>query len=151
MALFLKIPAHGQPYKTATGLRLSYGGLLSVKHALNKHTYLEGIVSLRWNGVVITAMYEWQESFDSDNLRWFAGMGIHTGVHGRENVFQPDNNDNNEMQIGLGMDLIGGIEYIFEGIPIVISADYKPAFHFTGERWFIPEEFGLTARYIIAH
>lgn len=151
MAFFMQFPVQGQSYQTAGGLRLSYGGLLSVKHALNDHNYLEGTVSLRWNGVVVTALYEWQEETNSENLQWFAGAGIHAGVHGRNNVFQPDNNDNNVVQVGLGMDLIGGIEYIFEGVPIVISADYKPAFYFTGERWFIPEEFGLTARYIIAH
>lgn len=150
MAFFVPNLAEGQAYKTAAGLRLSYGGLMSVKHALNDHNYLEGIVSLRWGGVIVTALYEWQEQSNVENLQWYAGLGIHTGVHGRQNVFRPDNEANSELQIGLGMDLVGGIEYVFDGIPIVISADYKPAFYFTGKRWFVPEEFGITARYIIA-
>jgi len=146
----MQFPVQGQTYQSAAGLRLSYGGLLSAKYALNDHNYLEGLVSLRWNGVVVTALFEWQKSFPSNKLQWYGGAGFHGGVHSRENVFQPDSNADNEVQIGLGMDLIGGIEYVFDGIPIVISADYKPAFYFTGERWFVPEEFGLTARYIIA-
>lgn len=151
MAFFVRSTAYAQAYQTAGGLRLSYGGLLSAKHAVNERNYLEGIISLRWGGVVVTGLFEWQQALNSENFQWYAGAGLHAGIHGRENYFQPDNSANRQVQIGLGMDLIGGIEYVFESLPIVVSADYKPAFYFTGERWFVPEEFGLTARYIIAH
>jgi len=150
MAFSMPSKAGAQDYKSAAGLRLAYGGLASAKHALNEENYIEGIIGLRWNGVILTGLFEWQESMGSENFFWYGGAGIHAGLHGRSNTFQPEGDANNVVQINLGMDLIGGIEYVFENIPIVVSADYKPAFYFTGERWFIPEEFGLTARYIIS-
>jgi len=148
VAFFSISMGHAQDYRSAGGVRLSYGGLLSYKHALNDNNYLEGILSVRWNGVVLTGIFEWQESMGSENFFWYGGGGIHAGIHGRNNTFQSERDLNDAVQINLGMDLIGGVEYVFENIPIVVSADYKPAFYFTGDRWLVPEEFGLTARYI---
>lgn len=99
----------------------------------------------------MTGLFEWQQALDSKNLQWYAGTGIHAGVHGRNNVFQAEEDQNEAVQMNLGIDLIGGIEYVFKNVPIVVSADYKPAFYFTGDRWLVPEEFGLTARYIFEY
>lgn len=151
MAFFLFLNSRGQSYSSSVGLRLSYGGLASYKQAINDENFLEGMVSVRWNGFVARGLFEWQNPLNTKNFFWYGGAGIHLGAHGRNNVFQPESGSNKIIQINLGMDLIGGVEYVFENFPLVVSADYKPAFSFTGTRWFIPEEFGLTARYILSY
>ena len=79
----------------------------------------------------------------SDN--WYVGASVPNLL----NQVHLAEEDNETVQINLGMNIIGGVEYVFPSSPFVISADYKPSFSFTGSRWFVPEGFGLSARYII--
>ena len=122
---------------------------MTYKESLNEQNYLEGILAIRWGGFEITGLFEYQKDWVDTDLSWYGGAGMHFGVHSRENNFQPSEEDNETVQINLGMNIIGGVEYVFPSSPFVISADYKPSFSFTGSRWFVPEGFGLSARYII--
>ena len=110
----------------------------------------EGILAFRWGGIEITALAErYKPAFDSENANWFIGAGMHLGFHGRDNSFNPEKDANTTTYINLGIDLIGGLAYNFPEIPINVSIDYKPAFHFTGERWFVGEGLGLSVRYVM--
>lgn len=150
MAFFLCANISAQDYKSAIGGRLSWGGLVTYKHKLNETIYGEGILSIRWGGPTLTGLLERRQSaFGVDNLYWFAGGGMHLGLNGRNNVYDPESGTNDKLQINLGVDIIGGFEYTLSNFPLSFSADYKPSFYFTGERWFVPEGLGLSVRYII--
>ncbi len=150
MAFFLCPNLNAQDYNSSVGMRLSWGGLLSYKHKLSETIYGEGILSIRWGGPTLTALLERRQlAFEIDGMFWYAGGGLHLGYHGRNNVYNPAEGSNDELQINLGMDLVGGIEYSLRSFPLTFSADYKPAFYFTGERWFVAEGLGLSVRYII--
>ncbi len=150
MAFFFGSSLFAQEYKAAVGGRLSYGGLLNYRHQLKQDLYGEGIFSIRWGGVAFTALLE--QDFDLNlgpNFSTYAGGGIHLGLHGRNNVINPAEGTNESIQINLGIDLVGGIEYRFDGLPLAASIDYIPSFQFVGERWLILEGFGLSIRYIM--
>lgn len=150
MVIIFPCSSKAQDYTDAIGVRLSYGGLVSYKHGLNESNYIESILAIRWGGIEVTGLFEWQKAFaEKEQFDWFVGAGMHLGLHGRNNVFNPEQNSNNIVQINLGIDAIGGVEYVFENIPLVVSVDYNPSISFTGERWFIPEGFGISARYIL--
>lgn len=150
MAFFLYPEAKAQEFQSAAGFRISWGGLLSYQYKLKESLYAEGILSIRWGGASVTGLVKYyQPAFYVDGLYWFAGGGMHLGVHGRNNVYNPESGSNEQLQINLGVDIDGGFMYEFPNYPIVVSADYKPSFHFTGVRWFVPEGLGLTVRYII--
>lgn len=140
----------GQNYKTAVGARASYGGLLSYKHQLNAQYYAEGIFALRWGGVEFTALIEKSQSaFNNKNTFWYVGGGMHLGIHGRDNTINSPKGENKKTYINLGADMIGGLEYCFPDFPVNVAIDYKPSFHFTGDRWFVGEGIGLSVRYVL--
>ncbi|NEN23865.1 hypothetical protein G3O08_10170 [Cryomorpha ignava] len=149
-AFFFLSGAIAQSYKSAVGSRASYGGLLTYKHQLNAQYFAEGIVAIRWGGVEFTALIEKsQKAFHNENTFWYIGGGMHLGFHGRDNTINPPEAKNTTTYINLGADLIGGIEYCFPDFPINVSIDYKPSFHFTGDRWFVGEGIGLSVRYVL--
>lgn len=147
---FLVGGTFAQSYKSALGVRASYGGLISYKHQLNSEYFAEGIVAVRWGGVEFTALMERaQMAFNNENAFWYIGGGMHLGFHGRDNTINPPEGANTTTYINLGADLIGGLEYCFPDVPLNLSIDYKPSFHFTGDRWFVGEGMGLSLRYIL--
>lgn len=150
MAFFLHTDAKAQDFQSAAGVRVSWGGLLSYQYKIKESLFAEGILSYRWGGPTVTGLIQhYQPAFNVDGLFWYAGGGMHLGVNGRNNVYNPESGTNEELQINLGVALDGGFMYQFPSFPVVVAVDYMPAFYFTGERWFVPEGLGLTLRYII--
>lgn len=150
VALFFSVSSAAQPFSSAVGVRASVGGIVSYKHSLNAEIMAEGIMSLRWKGVIVTALLErYSPAFANPNAWWYYGGGLHLGFSGRQNSFDPAVGANTTTYINLGMDLVGGLEYRFDKLPLSVSADYIPAFYFTGDRWFVGEGVGLSVRYIL--
>lgn len=149
-AFFLLNGIYAQSYQSAVGVRASYGGLINYKHQLNAQYYAEGIFAVRWGGVEFTGLIEKsQTAFNNENTFWYFGGGMHLGIHGRNNTINPPDGENTKIYINLGADLIGGIEYTFAEAPFSVSIDYKPSFHFTGDRWFVGEGLGFSMRYVL--
>lgn len=133
-------------YKTGIGARLGFFNGISVKHFLNDRNALEGIVSFRWDGFVITGLYEWQKPFpDVRNLDWFIGVGAHIGFWGEGKYYW----EPYQSHTIIGADFIIGLEYTFEEVPISLSLDWKPAFNLIGyDKWW-GDGAALTVRYTI--
>ena len=149
VAFFFTLSVKAQEIESALGGRLSYGGLISYQHKLNQVYMAEGIFALRWSGIEISGLVEHYKPAFSKNSFWYIGAGMHLGIHGRNNVINPVSDSNSRRYINLGIDFIGGLIYYFPNLPINISADYKPAFHFTGSRAFVGEGIGLSLRYVL--
>ncbi len=131
-------------YKTGLGARLGFFNGITVKHFLNDQNAIEGILSTRWNGFVVTGLYKWQKPFsDVPNLDWFVGGGAHIGFWGegdyRWSTYQA--------YTIIGVDFIIGLEYTFEEAPISLSLDWKPAFNFIGHTAWWGDGAALSVRY----
>ena len=65
-----------QSYKTAIGGRVGFFNGISVKHFLDRNNAVEGIMSFRWDGVVITGLYEWQNPLpNARGFDYYLGLG----------------------------------------------------------------------------
>lgn len=150
VTLFFGFFCKSQDANSAIGVRLAYGGLISYQHKLNNSYRAEGILAIRWGGVEMGALTEkYALAFNTKNVYWFYGGGIHLGIHGRDNSPSPEKEKNKKIYINPGIDFIGGMAIYFDRLPINIAVDYKPSFHFVGKRWFIGEGIALNIRYIL--
>lgn len=135
-----------QEYETAAGLR---GGLyngVTIKHFLGGKSAVEGIITTRWQGFNITGLYElhkWR-AFDVDRLNWYYGAGGHLGIW--DDTYATWVTADNSIVIGV--DLVLGIEYTFEEIPINLGVDWKPAFNLVGADGFRGDGGAFSARYV---
>jgi hypothetical protein len=137
------LTTYGQLYNTGVGARAGWFSGLTVKHFIGESRALEGILATRWNGFVITGLYEYQRGFpDVNNLEWFVGGGAHIGFWGTGNV--PGHRDANSI---FGLDLIIGVEYTFDEIPFSASLDWKPAFNIIGATNWWGDSVALSVRY----
>ena len=92
--------------------------------------------------VVVVGLVEYNFLFNDPAWRVFLGPGAHIGTW-KEYI-----ESNNPRQTVFGLDVIGGIEYVFYEVPIGISIDVKPAMNFiSGVTSFPNNAFGLGIRY----
>lgn len=142
---------NAQDYRTGFGLRGGTSQGLSVKHFINYGSALEGIVSTRWRGMMITGLYEIEKpAFDVYGLSWYYGGGAHVGFWNDSDYTIPWAEANHYGNYAvLGVDVIIGIEYTFIDVPINISLDWKPAMNFLGYIGLWGDGGAFTVRYII--
>lgn len=137
------LTSFGQLYNTGVGARLGFFNGLTVKHFMQEGRAVEGILSTRWDGFIITGLYEFQQPFaDVNNLEWFYGGGVHVGFWqaGRYHF-------DGEAKSVFGLDLILGVEYTFDEIPFSASLDWKPAFNVVGNSNWWGDGVALSIRY----
>jgi hypothetical protein len=141
------VGANAQDYNTGIGLR---GGLyngLTVKHFLSEKKAVEGLISSRWGGFMVTGLLEFHNPIkELDGLHWYFGLGAHIGFWNGylgHPVF-----DEKRSYTTIGIDFILGLEYNFADYPFNISLDYKPAYDLIGVRHFWGDGGALSVRYI---
>ena len=132
-----------QTYLKSAGLRL--GGATSgitYKTVLGREQAAEFILSGRNQGVQINALYELhrpaQFSFD-DNFTFYYGVGGHFGFERRMpnefyDAYPTDVYYRKRTYLGLGVDMIAGLEYRIISAPLTINLDIKPYVTFLGFR-----------------
>jgi hypothetical protein len=137
------VPASGQLYNTGVGARLGFFNGITVKHFLQEGHAVEGILSTRWEGFIITGLYEIQRPFtDVNNLEWYYGGGAHIGFW-RAGRYRFDS----EASSVFGLDLILGIEYTIDEVPFSVSLDWKPGFNILGDNRWWGDGVALSIRY----
>ncbi|UYQ94292.1 hypothetical protein MKQ68_04195 [Chitinophaga horti] len=142
-------------YKVGLGVRFNpwivgftAKGFLKGPHALEGivHHYFNGGDNI--NNVTITGLYEYHWNvFGVSEFNMYAGGGAHLAIWERRYY---DNgrwhNDGSDAMPGL--DGIFGLEYTFSKIPLNLSADLKPYFHFNGDNDFFGRQIGgMSVRY----
>ena len=134
-----------QDYNTSVGVRIGLFNGITAKHFITMNTNVEGMLSTRWGGLVITGLYEIQyPAFEVDHLYWYVGAGGHAGfLDDYRN--RPANYSSNAI---IGVDGIIGLEYNFTEVPLNISLDWKPMFNFIEEVDFWGDDIGLSVRYL---
>lgn len=138
--------SNAQDYSTAIGFRGGFSNGVTIKHFLSQRSVVEGIVSTRWQGIDITALYEIHnaQAFGVERLNWYYGVGGHIGFwNGTYTTWGTSGTS----YIVIGIDGILGLEYNFEEIPINVSVDWKPAFNLIGYTGFWGDGGALSVRY----
>jgi hypothetical protein len=137
-----------QDYDNGIGLRAGFASGITFKHFLNSHAAFEGIAATRWQGFEFTGLYEVHgQAFDVDRLNWYYGAGAHLGLYNGNNHNSHWANQN-ENYVVVGADLILGIEYNIETIPINLSLDWKPVINVLGHQGIWADGGALSVRYI---
>lgn len=138
--------ASAQYYKTALGLRLGASNGITAKHFISETSALEGLLYFRWEGFAVTGLYELNgNAFDTDGLNWYFGGGGHIGFW--DNDRPPWHDPDNDSEVFIGGDLILGLEYTFEEIPLNLALDWKPGFNIIGDQSFWADDVALSVRF----
>jgi len=125
-----------QDYSSAVGAKLGYGVLGTYKMQIKEGLYADIYGGLGYYGLVGGAALELHKPIeDVDNLYWYIGGGVFTGIY--------------TTSFGLGVNFVGGVDYSFEEIPLNVSFDWMPGVRVVGG--FGPSLFGggLAVRYIL--
>ena len=128
-----------QAYKSAIGLRLSnssptLNNAITGKYFLNESSALEGMLSFG-SRFAVGALYEKHKPLEAIGLTYFFGAGAFVGLEGGKAYLGPTG--------------IIGLDYKFETLPLNLSLDWKPELDILPRIAFIPDAFGLSARFTI--
>jgi hypothetical protein len=129
---------YSQDYKVAIGIRFStpaptLSNSISVKYFMNDRDAIEGLLSFgpRFG---IGGLYEVHQLIGATpDFTWFYGGGAYIGAQNNVTFVGPTG--------------VIGIDYKFPNAPINISLDWKPELDIIPSINFVPDAFGLTARF----
>src|SRR4030095_6999991 len=139
--------ASAQSYKTAVGVRLSSSAAIvnnsiSLKHFLNERSAIEALFSFG-DPLALAGLYEVHKPFGTEGLQWFYGGG---GYIGFVKTWNPAKNQN-DTDVTLGAQGVGGLDYKFANIPLNLSLDWKPELNLISDINFDPAAIGFTVRF----
>ena len=134
-----------QTYKNALGGRLGTANGITFKTFMTGDRALDFILNFRSNNNTstfrFTGLYEIHDNINNaPGLRWYYGPGITVGSRNYKN-----NNDNDDLLVSI--DGVLGLDYKFDGAPINLALDWKPAIELTPNTEFDAEGFGLSIRF----
>jgi hypothetical protein len=148
--LFTGKTSQAQTYQFAAGLKFGgYENGISGKYFVSKDDALEGVLGFRSGGVVITGLYEInQTAFNVDALKFYYGFGAHIGSIGDEyQRFGSSGRSFANNQLLLGADGVIGLEYMIPKAPIAVSLDLNPRLELASGPFFDLAP-GLGVKYI---
>lgn len=140
-------------YKTALGARVNPWIIgFTIKHFISGPHAIEGLATTNHdhrNNATFTGLYEYHWNvFGQREWVMYAGGGAHVGFYDRREYDDRWDGRDRDTYVTAGLDGIFGVEYTFRKIPLNLSADLKPYFHFSGKTNFIGEEIGgFSVRY----
>ncbi|MFO7658586.1 MAG: hypothetical protein R6W78_16120 [Bacteroidales bacterium] len=147
IVLLFAFSLKSQNYLTGVGLRLGTFNGFTVKHFVGSTSALEGLLSFRWSGFVITGLYEFQQPVkNTKQLDWFVGGGAHIGFWNHSSYYRRPQ-DYEGTYTAIGFDFIIGLEYTFIDPPISLAIDWKPSFNLNDGYYWWGDGIALTARY----
>ena len=134
----ISIPAFGQSYFTAGGVRLGTENGLTIQQRIFKHTTVEGIVLSGFKTDYFSTGLQIQRHYPLlfKNFNIYTGIGLQS-----KRISLPEV----EPTKYTGVSFSGGIELSVGRVNV--SWDYKPVVYFGGSRAFQSES-GLSLRYI---
>lgn len=133
-----------QTYKNALGGRLGNAQGITYKTFISGDRALDFILNFRSRGdestFRFTGLYEIHNNINNaPGLRWYYGPGATVGSR----KFKNDDDSN----LLVSIDGVLGLDYKFDGAPINLALDWKPAIEVTPNTEFDAEGFGLSIRF----
>lgn len=157
--LMTSFSAEAQKGSVGLGLRATPdGGGFNVKTYFTDNLAFEGqaniggVLGLEGESFNTVALLEGNVNLPNPSWKLFFGGGLHAGVWDRGVGYRSNDGFLDDNPEGFfGADGIAGVEYMFDNIPLGLSADVKPAVNFTddGPEFFPHNLVGFTARYYI--
>ena len=142
-ALLISLSTFSQNYSKAIGLRLGSSIGVSYKQFFSADRAAEALFDIDILGknttkIKASCYYEFHFDVNIDGLSLYAGPGVSagafvSGLYGKYFV--------------MSVDAMGGVEYKFNNVPVVLAFDWTPKFQFITDSGFKPANFALTARY----
>ncbi len=132
--------ASSQDYKLGLGIRLSnatptLSNSVSVKYIMPTGNALEGLISFGTR-FGIGGLYEVQKPLNgTPGLKWYYGGGGYVGFQSGSTWLGPTGTI--------------GLDYKFDKIPLNLSLDWKPELDILPKINFVPDAFGLSARFTL--
>lgn len=130
----------GPDYTLGIGLRLStpaptLSNAVSVKYIMPTGNALEGLVSFGTR-FGLGGLYEIHRPLNATpGLKWYYGAGAYVGFQDGDTYLGPTGTV--------------GLDYKFDKIPLNLSLDWKPELDILPRINFVPDAFGLSARFTI--
>jgi hypothetical protein len=131
-----------QDYKFAVGIRFStaaptLNNSLSVKYFIDSSNAIEGLLSFGTR-FGIGGLYERHQLIGgTPAFTWFYGGGGYLGFESGKTWVGPTG--------------VIGLDYKFYNAPVNLSLDWKPELDILPSINFVPDAFGLTARFVFGH
>ena len=130
---------YAQDYKLALGVRLSnssptLNNSITAKYFMNTNTALEGLLSFG-SRFGLGGLYEIHQPLNYPKLQWYYGAGGYVGFESNRTYLGPTG--------------VIGLDYKFESIPLNLSIDWKPELDILPKIAFVPDAFGISARFIL--
>ncbi len=146
LAAFISVPAFGQSYKTAAGIRIDNGLNLTLQQYVTNGWTAEGILHTGFNSkdLGVTLLAEKHHKILFRNLNFYGGAGVH--YYGRSEATRLENET---AQNVFGLSAIGGAELSLGRLNF--SVDWKPELHLSGDQVhpFDWNGASISVRYII--
>ena len=132
--------ASAQDYRLALGVRLSnnvptLSSSITGKYFVTDKNAIEGLVSFG-NRFGIGGLLEFHRPFaTTEGLSWFFGGGGYVGWENDDTYLGPTG--------------VIGLDYKFPSVPVNLSIDWKPELDILPKISFVPDAFGVTARFTL--
>ncbi|GAA5037546.1 hypothetical protein GCM10011506_34000 [Marivirga lumbricoides] len=121
---FSTLSVHSQKYGTAVGIRFGDNQFgVSVRQQFYKRFTGEALLEVSANEFTATILPKYHLPILGKGLNFYVGAGAHLGTL-------------KDYGATVGVDLMAGIEMKVPALPVTVSADFKPAYHFRHEDWF---------------
>ena len=132
---------HAQDYKLGLGIRFSnysptLSNSVSIKYFLKENAAVDALISFGGSRFGIGGLYEIHTPLNATaGLKWYYGGGAYVGFQDHSTYLGPTG--------------VIGLDYKFQNIPLNLSLDWKPELDIIPAINFVPDGFGLTARFTI--
>ncbi len=126
-------------YTFGIGIRLSnasptLNNSITAKYFMHSGDAIEGLLSFG-SRFGIGGLYEIHKPLNMEGLQWYYGAGGYLGFESNDTYFGPTG--------------AIGLDYKFAAIPLNLSIDWKPELDILPRINFIPDAFGLSARFTL--
>ena len=146
LAAFTSVPAFGQSYKTAAGIRIDNGLNLTVQQYITNGWTAEGILHTGFNSkdLGVSLLAEKHHKILFRGINFYGGPGVH--YYSRSEATRLENETARDV---FGLSAIGGAEISLGRINF--SVDWKPELHLSGDQVhpFDWNGASISVRYII--
>lgn len=144
---FTASQAQAQDYRNAIGGRFGTANGLTFKHFFNSSNAMDLILNIRdhrkHDHFYLVGLYEVHNPIpNAGNLNWYYGGGAHVFFVDHDHDGPDDDVDG-----GFGIDGVLGLDYKFDGAPINLSLDWKPAIDIAPDTDGDLGWFGLSIRF----
>jgi hypothetical protein len=147
--ILLGLGVNAQNYTRDAGFRFGGGFSLNYRQFTKENVAMELFVGYQERGLRIGGLkQQFTPAFErySENFKLYYGYGVHTGFTytNKHKLFNREYKYDWTFSPVFGMDGIVGLEYYFHEVPILVSADIRPYFEFSINRFFHVKPFNMS-------